>query len=64
VPGTAARNPDPKTVERDFAHIAAKGMNTVRTYDVPPRWLLDLAERQGLHVVVGLRAFMGTEQDQ
>src|SRR5205085_3291716 len=27
-PGTAARNPDPKTVERDFAHIAAKGMNT------------------------------------
>src|SRR5438094_914908 len=45
--------PDPKTVERDFAQIAASGMNAVRTYDVPPRWLLDLAERQGLRVMVG-----------
>src|SRR5438034_3859101 len=47
--------PDPKTVERDFAQIAANGMNAVRTYDVPPRWLLDLAERQGLRVMVGLQ---------
>ena len=54
MPGTAARNPDPKTVERDFAHIAAKGMDTVRTCDVPARWLRDLAARQGLHVVAGL----------
>ena len=47
--------PDPKIVERDFAQIAASGMNAVRTYDVPPRWLLDLAERQGLRVMVGLQ---------
>src|SRR5690242_2666221 len=47
--------PSPKIVERDFAQIAANGMNAVRTYDVPPRWLLDLAERQGLRVMVGLQ---------
>lgn len=41
-------------VERDFAHIAANGMNAIRTYTVPPRWLLDAAERHGLRVLVGL----------
>ncbi len=34
-------------VDRDFASIAASGMNAVRTYTVPPRWLLDLALRHG-----------------
>ena len=47
--------PDPKIVERDFAQISANGINAVRTYDVPPRWLLDVAERQGLRVMVGLQ---------
>src|SRR5919198_424650 len=47
--------PDPKIVERDFVEIADHGMNAVRTYDVPPRWLLDIAERQGLRVMVGLQ---------
>jgi O-antigen biosynthesis protein len=45
---------DPATVERDFAAMAASGINSVRTYTVPPRWLLDLAERHGLLVMVGL----------
>jgi O-antigen biosynthesis protein len=40
--------------ERDFAAIAANGFNAVRTYTVPPRWLLDLAQRYGLRVMVGL----------
>jgi GT2 family glycosyltransferase len=40
--------------ERDFAAIAAHGFNSVRTYTVPPRWLLDLAARYGLRVMVGL----------
>jgi glycosyltransferase involved in cell wall biosynthesis len=40
--------------ERDLAGIAANGFNAVRTYTVPPRWLLDLAERYGLRVMVGL----------
>ena len=41
-------------VERDFAEMAAAGVNAVRTYTVPPRWLLDAAQRHGLHVMVGL----------
>ena len=42
------------TVERDFAQMRAVRANTVRLYDVPPRWLLDAAERHGLLVMVGL----------
>jgi O-antigen biosynthesis protein len=45
---------DPGCVERDFAQMAASGVNAVRTYTVPPRWLLDIAKRCGLHVMVGL----------
>src|SRR2546423_14138383 len=45
---------DPERVERDFIQMAANGLNAVRTYTVPPRWLLDTAQRHGLHVMVGL----------
>ena len=45
---------DPRTVDRDFAQMAATGVNAVRTYTVPPRWLLDTAQRHGLHIMVGL----------
>lgn len=45
---------DPPAVERDFALMAANGINTVRVYTVPPRWLLDAAQRRGLFVLVGL----------
>ncbi len=45
---------DPGVVERDFAAMAAAGLNAVRTYTVPPRWLLDAAARHGLRVMVGL----------
>src|SRR5512145_206810 len=45
---------NPEVVERDFAQMAANGLNAVRTYTVPPRWLLDAAERHGLRVMVGL----------
>src|SRR3989442_4471266 len=30
-------------VESDFAAMVANGVNAVRTYTVPPGWLLDLA---------------------
>ena len=30
-------------VRRDFGRMAKAGFNTVRTYTVPPRWLLDVA---------------------
>lgn len=41
-------------VERDFAAMAAHGINAVRVYTVPPVWLLDAAWRHGLRVMVGL----------
>ena len=41
-------------VERDFAEMAANGINAIRTYTLPPRWLLDAAARCGLRVMVGL----------
>jgi O-antigen biosynthesis protein len=41
-------------VERDLATIAVNGFNAIRTYTVPRRWLLDLAERYGLRVMIGL----------
>ncbi len=44
----------PETVEHDFALMAAHGVNAVRTYTVPPRWLLDVAQRHGLWVMIGL----------
>ena len=47
--------PSPNVVDADFAQIAATGFNAIRTYDVPPRWLLDIAARHGLRVLVGLQ---------
>jgi GT2 family glycosyltransferase len=41
-------------VERDFAMMAAHGINSIRTYISPPSWLLDLALQAGLRVMVGL----------
>ncbi len=42
------------TVERDFAQMAENGINALRTYTVPPRWLLDVAAAHGLRVMVGI----------
>jgi glycosyltransferase involved in cell wall biosynthesis len=46
--------PSPDVVKRDFTLMAANGLNAVRTYTAPPRWLLDLAQRFGLRVMIGL----------
>src|SRR6266699_3609309 len=44
-------------IERDFAHMAANGINAVRIpHTLPPRSLLDVAQRHGLRVMVGLSA--------
>src|SRR5207244_884612 len=40
--------------ERDLRCIAASGLNAIRTYSVPPAWLLDAAGHHGLRVMVGL----------
>jgi O-antigen biosynthesis protein len=46
--------PPPDRVEADFEAMARAGANALRTYVTPPTWLLDLAARHGLHVMVGL----------
>ena len=46
--------PNPLVVEEDFIRIAKQGFNAIRTYTLPPRWLLDLASQYGLFVLVGL----------
>jgi O-antigen biosynthesis protein len=48
--------PELEAVERDFAQMAANGLNAVRVFTVPPRPLLDVAQEYGLHVMVGLSA--------
>lgn len=45
---------DPVTVDRDFSRMASSGINSVRTYTVPPPWLLDAAGEHGLRVLVGI----------
>jgi glycosyltransferase involved in cell wall biosynthesis len=46
--------PTPERVAEDFRAMAVAGFNTVRTYTVPPAWLLDQAAQSGLRVMVGL----------
>jgi GT2 family glycosyltransferase len=46
--------PPRATVLKDFAAMAAHGINTVRTYTPAPTWLLDEAWSHGLRVMVGL----------
>jgi O-antigen biosynthesis protein len=41
-------------VEKDFALMAHEGINSVRTYTVPPKYLLDAAQKYRLKVMVGL----------
>ncbi len=46
--------PASSVVAQDFAMMAAAGMNTVRLYDLPPTWLLDMAHAAGLWVILGI----------
>ncbi|HMB89840.1 MAG TPA: glycosyltransferase [Rhodothermales bacterium] len=43
-----------EVVEAEFAQMRSHGINTVRTYTVPPRWFLDAAHDHGLYVLIGL----------
>ncbi len=44
----------PEVAEKDFQSMAENGFNVIRTYTVPPRWLLDLAQKHGLRMMIGL----------
>lgn len=46
--------PAAEIVKDDFKRMVAHGINTLRTYTVPPHWLLDAAGASGLWVMVGL----------
>lgn len=48
--------PEFAIAERDFAQMAANGLNAVRVFTAPPRILLDAAHEHGLRVLVGLSA--------
>ena len=53
-PGLDGEGFAPEQVRRDFAAMSAWGINAVRTYTVPPMWLLDEAAMHGLWVLVGV----------
>lgn len=46
--------PEPERVQQDFEAMKEAGINSVRVYTVPPRWLLDLAQENGLMLLVGI----------
>jgi O-antigen biosynthesis protein len=46
--------PEREIIEKDFTMMILHGINCIRTYTVPPTYLLDLAEHMNLKVMVGL----------
>lgn len=46
--------PETERIKLDFAAMAAAGLNTVRTYTLPPPDLWDAAEQHNLELLVGL----------
>ena len=56
--------PPRAVVERDLCAMARNGFNALRTYTVPPRWMLDLAQDVGLRVLVGIPAERGCLRDR
>jgi GT2 family glycosyltransferase len=51
---TGLQFPARDVVKRDFRGMAIAGLNAVRVYTTPPRWLLDVAADHGLWVMIGL----------
>ena len=46
--------PPETLIERDFMQMVQYGVNCVRTYTIPPKYLLDIASSYNLKVMVGL----------
>src|SRR5512141_3028509 len=46
--------PAPGDAARDLALMGAAGFNVLRTYDVPPCWLLDQAHEHRMRVLAGI----------
>ena len=45
---------DPRAVAADLDLMAELGANALRTFTIPPRWLLDLAGDRNLRVLAGI----------
>jgi GT2 family glycosyltransferase len=52
--GSGAGFPSREVVKTDFDRMLALGANCLRTFTVPPRWLLDLAAERQLKVLIGI----------
>lgn len=52
--GDGARFPEASVVTSDFAAMQRLGIDTVRTYELPPVDVLDAADAHGLQLMVGL----------
>ena len=52
--GAGNQFPDSTTVKQDFTLMRKSGVNTVRTYTVPPSSVPDEAARQQLKMIVGV----------
>jgi cellulose synthase/poly-beta-1,6-N-acetylglucosamine synthase-like glycosyltransferase len=46
--------PSAEQIQQDFALMRQAGINAIRTYDVPPQRLLDLAQQWSIRVLVGI----------
>lgn len=44
----------PEQARRDFELMRELGVNLIRVYHVPPRWLLDLAAEHGLRLLISI----------
>src|SRR2546423_9733140 len=44
--------PAPQRVRDDFRRMCDAGLNALRTYHVPPGWLLRLADELGVYVLI------------
>lgn len=51
-PDNNIQYPEVSIIEKDFETMAANGMNCVRTYTLPPLYLLDIALKNNLKVMV------------
>ncbi len=50
--GNGESFPRPEQVVQDFAQMRLAGVNAIRTYDLPPPWFLDLADAEGMNLLV------------
>jgi hypothetical protein len=44
--------PAPERVRQDLATMRAAGINAIRTYHLPPEWLLEQADEEGIGVLI------------